>query len=112
MALDFDGIRLPGEQDMAERNRRLIAQRLNWPPGALDAVRAIEAACPGWAASWFGDWTVPGWERAAGFYAWSVEDRDPGYMDYAGGRARWVQRHEVYGVTADQLAQALGGKLP
>jgi hypothetical protein len=106
----------PGAADraMAERNRELIAERLHWPPGALDSIRAIEAACPGHEAAWFGDWTVPGFERAAGFYAWRTEDRDPGQMVYAGdGTAgRWVQRHEVYGVTADQLAKALGGKLP
>lgn len=103
----------PGAADRAtaERNRELIAERLHWPPGALASVRAIEAACSDWQATWRGDWDVPGWEQAAGFYAWRTEDRDPGQMVYAGdGTAgRWVRRHEVYAVTAEELAEALGG---
>lgn len=35
-----------------ERNRELLAQRLNWPPGALDHCREIEREFPGWYAWW------------------------------------------------------------
>lgn len=96
---------------MCERNRELIAARLGWPAGAVDSVRAIEQACPGWTVAWFGDWTLPGWERAAGFYAWRTGDQ-PGHMAYRGDEPVWVGRDEVYGVTADQLAEALGVTLP
>jgi hypothetical protein len=33
-------------------NRRLIAERLGWPDGALDACTAIAAAHPTWAIYW------------------------------------------------------------
>lgn len=96
---------------MFERNRDLLAARTGWPPGALDSVRAIEKANPGYSVSWFNDWTLPGWERAAGFYAWREGDQ-PGWMGWRGNQQVWVGRNEVYGATADQLAEALGGKLP
>lgn len=40
------------DRSIRERNRELLAQRLNWPPGALDACRAIEREFPGWYAWW------------------------------------------------------------
>jgi hypothetical protein len=89
-----------------ENNRRLLAERGGWPAGALDGVRAVEKACPGWTATWFGDWRIPGFERVAGFYAWRT-GRDP--LGVRGDRR--VRRHEVYGATPDQLAEALGAKL-
>lgn len=38
--------------DLVEQNRELIAQRQNWPPGALEAVRGLEGRYPGWSA-WY-----------------------------------------------------------
>jgi hypothetical protein len=35
-----------------ERNRELLAQRLNWPPGAVNDCRGIEREFPGWYAWW------------------------------------------------------------
>jgi hypothetical protein len=34
------------------RNRQLIAERLGWPDGALDACTALEADYPDWAVFW------------------------------------------------------------
>jgi hypothetical protein len=31
-----------------ERNREVIAERLGWPPGAVQACRDLEAHHPGW----------------------------------------------------------------
>ena len=35
-----------------EENMRLLAERLGWPGGALEACLALEAAHPGWRAYW------------------------------------------------------------
>ena len=35
-----------------EHNRELIAGRLRWPDGTLDACRQLEAGHPGWYAWW------------------------------------------------------------
>jgi hypothetical protein len=33
-------------------NRRLVAERLGWPDGALDACTALEAEFPAWHVFW------------------------------------------------------------
>lgn len=43
---------MPLPPAVQERNRKLIAARLGWPDGALDACRQLEAARPGWYAWW------------------------------------------------------------
>jgi hypothetical protein len=54
----------PGPE-LRAHNRRILAERLNWPDGAVEHCAKIDELCPGWAASWrhaFGG-------RPAGFYA-------------------------------------------
>lgn len=71
-------------------NRRLIAERLGWPTGAVEACEWIEAAAPGWHAAWsHGDGQE--WDRP-GYYA---ERRDWHRLDPG---PRWV-----YGETPDEL---------
>jgi hypothetical protein len=43
----------PGPE-LADKNLHVLAERLHWPDGAIDGIKQIEAACPGWFA-WFGD---------------------------------------------------------
>ncbi|WP_250029295.1 hypothetical protein [Paractinoplanes maris] len=85
--------------EMALRNRRLLAERLRWPEGALDECLRIEKDRPGYEVTWFGEWRVPGWEREAGFYAWRTEDKDPVHHH--------KRRREWFGITAESLWRRL-----
>jgi len=38
----------PVGPEPAQRNRRIMAERLHWPPGALENCERIEAEAPGW----------------------------------------------------------------
>ncbi len=38
----------PPGPELAERNRELIAERLKWPEGALEACRDLEDRSPPW----------------------------------------------------------------
>ncbi|MCY1141395.1 hypothetical protein OWR29_25635 [Actinoplanes sp. Pm04-4] len=84
---------------MPIRNRRVLAERLRWPAGALEECLRVEKDRPGYNVSWFREWTVPGFERAEGFYAWRTEDKDPLYHG--------KRRHEWYGKTTEQLCRVL-----
>lgn len=83
-------LRPPG-RDLAWDNRRLLADRLRWPLGALQECEWIDRDHPGWWAAWM---DANAWaKRPAGYYArrWDGDHRDP-----------WQ-----YGVTPRQLAQAI-----
>lgn len=62
--------------EMWRHNRIVLARRLSWPPGAMNACDHVERDHPGWTVMWQAASTVPGWERPAGFCAtrdgWSV----------------------------------------
>jgi hypothetical protein len=80
----------PTGPELARRNRRVFAERLRWPEGALEACEAIDQEHPGWTASYRhaqhgGD--------PAGYYAnrWVHDPHDPG----------------KYGATPDELRAAL-----
>lgn len=60
---------LPPGRDLGTRNRRLIAERLNWPAGAVEACEAVESAYPAWNPSYHAADVVAGVERPAGYYA-------------------------------------------
>ena len=38
--------------EVQERNRELVAERLGWPDGALEACRKVEAVHSGWYCWW------------------------------------------------------------
>ena len=59
----------PSGPELAWRNRRVIAERLGWPAGALEACEAIEVEHPNWYPGYRQANTVPGFESPAGFYA-------------------------------------------
>ncbi|GGL21584.1 hypothetical protein [Mangrovihabitans endophyticus] len=56
----------PGPE-LGRRNRRLIAERLHWPDGALEACERIDRCHPGWMSTWAPGGGVEWVER--GFYA-------------------------------------------
>ncbi|MCW2768489.1 MAG: hypothetical protein JWO11_4448 [Nocardioides sp.] len=60
---------LPPGNDLARRNRLLIADRTGWPPGVVSECERIEYVYPDWAVSWRHENTIKGFERPAGFYA-------------------------------------------
>lgn len=55
--------------DFARRNQAVLAERLRWPVGALEACRRLEDEYPGWRVSWLSENNRPGFERPAGFWA-------------------------------------------
>lgn len=59
----------PVTAQLAWANRRLLAERLDWPEGALEACEDIEPRHPGWSLFWAPANTVPGFEKAAGYWA-------------------------------------------
>lgn len=86
--------RTPQPSAMAERNREVLAERLGWPDGAVEATRQIERDFPGWVAWWSGrENKAKGFESPVGYSAT--------YEHRAGGL---VNRTTVYGVTPEELA--------
>lgn len=79
---------LPPGPELAARNRRILAERLNWPDGALDACERLDR--PGWSANYRREGCGP-----AGFYGTHKCARGP--------------EVEVYGPTADDLDAAIAG---
>lgn len=59
---------------MARRNQAILAERLRWPEGALQACRDLEDRYPGWRVDWLGENRRPGFERPGGFLAANEED--------------------------------------
>jgi hypothetical protein len=80
----------PIEPEVKERNRELIAERLGWPEGALEAVRQLEGQHPGYSVFW-------GEGR--------VSDPRPGFYAMRDGDSHW--RPTFYGATAVDLSIAL-----
>jgi hypothetical protein len=74
---------LPPGPELAWRNRRIIAARIGWPAGALEACEAVEKARPDWDPYW----------------------RDGFYATRRGPRTRGEQ--PVYGADAAALLAAI-----
>lgn len=63
------GASVPGKlpPQVQDRNREIVAERLGWPDGALDACRKTEAGAPGWYCWWTpAPWPDPGFRPAYG----------------------------------------------
>ena len=60
--------------DLWEQNRRLLAERLKWPDGALGVAEGIERMFPAYLV-WWG--TGRQAEPQPGFYAWRSDDSWP-----------------------------------
>jgi hypothetical protein len=65
--------------DLLRHNRRVMAERIGWPDGALEACDKLEAAYPDWIVGWQRESTITGFARPAGFYAsrWSRRYNEP-----------------------------------
>lgn len=76
----------PSDRSLRAQNRALLAERLRWPEGALQACQELEQRHPGWHVHWLGE-AIRG-RRRAGFHA-----------------SRHVTRHkaDVYAPTAAEL---------
>ena len=58
---------VPPSGAASERNREIVAERLGWPGGALEACRKIEAGAPGWYCWWTSTpYPDPGFQPAYG----------------------------------------------
>jgi hypothetical protein len=55
--------------DLARKNQRILAERQQWPAGALQACMNLENRFPGWHVSWLEENTATGFERPAGYWA-------------------------------------------
>jgi hypothetical protein len=64
----------PSEFELRRKNRPILAERLHWPDGAVQACADLEERHPGWRVWWLGENSSPGWELPAGFSA-SYETR-------------------------------------
>jgi hypothetical protein len=64
--------------EFSRRNRAILAERLRWPDGALQACADLEDAHPGWHVSWLAENITPGFERPAGFHASYSHERHRG----------------------------------
>lgn len=88
----------PTGPELADKNRRVLAERLHWPAGAVEACEQIETEAPGWAVTWAkgGDltWTRPG------YYA------QPTHWPRAG------MRPFAYGATPAELRAAISDREP
>jgi len=75
-----------------ERNRELLAGRLGWPDGALDACRHVETGHPGWHVWWSRN-------------PWRRDGQAPPGPAYCAARkdARWNDR-SLYAPTPEDLA--------
>lgn len=84
----------PVGPELAWRNRRLIAERLGWPVGALQECEWVEREHPGWSPWWqdANEWAG----KPAGYYARRPGQSGPRYP-------------EPYGATPAELVKALEG---
>lgn len=55
--------------DLVRKNQPLLAERLRWPDGALEACTRLMNGHPGWYVVWMAENTTPGFERPAQFWA-------------------------------------------
>ena len=56
----------------SRRNRRVFAERLAWPDGALATCERLEDTHPGWSVGYLLENRIRGFERPAGYQATRV----------------------------------------
>lgn len=85
----------PVNDDLLRHNRRIIASRIGWPDGAVEACDKLQDAYPDWIPGWQPASTIPGFEHPAGYFA-----------------SRHSRRHDeppAYGADPLELAAAIEG---
>lgn len=88
----------PINADLPRHNRRVIAERIGWPDGAVEACDWIEQAYPEWIPGWQHESKIRGFERPEGYYA----TRQGGHSG----------EPDLYGATAEDLAAAIEAWIP
>jgi hypothetical protein len=89
------------------RHGRIMAARMGWPRGAIATCESLERRYRGWCVSWMQAWPVKGFEREAGFYAWTA-----GHAPLVkSGHGGYVKRRELYGADAEAIALALSREI-
>lgn len=81
---------------VAWKNRRILAKRLDWPDGALEACERIEREHRDWAIAWLSENRTKGFERPAGYWA----------------KREGMHAFEVYATDADELVRMIGDAPP
>lgn len=82
-------------------NRRLFAQREDWPDGFLALCERLDAEHPGWAVTWLPATPIPGRERPARWAA-MIPEETRGLVSGLGRRRPWV-----YAATAAELVERI-----
>lgn len=59
----------PFTPDLLRHNWRVMAERVGWPDGAVEACERILEAFPDWVPGWQHESKIAGFEHPAGFYA-------------------------------------------
>jgi hypothetical protein len=93
-------------RELRARNRRIVAERVGWPDGAVEACERLEREYRGWDVRWLDDWFVKGFERQAGYYAWATGEQ-PGTSIWVEGEQIWIRRQELYGMQPSDLEKQL-----
>lgn len=89
----------PPGPHLQAKNRRYLAQVLDWPAGVVYQCERIDAAHPGWYTTWsFGGW--PGHDKA-GYYSVSSKARRR-LID-----GEWRAEPPAYGATPAALAEVI-----
>ena len=65
--------------DLLRHNRRVMAERLGWPDGAVETCDWLQDAYPDWISGWQAEQAIPGFEKPAGYYAsrWHRRSNEP-----------------------------------
>lgn len=82
----------PPGPELAAKNRRILAERVGWPGGAVEACEAFDATHPEWSATW---------------HAGNDARPAPGY--YAVRRKAVHGEPMAYGATVQELAEQVDG---
>lgn len=82
-------------------NRRLFAQREDWPDGFLLLCERLDAEHPGWAVAWMPPNPMPGRERPARWAA-MIPEETRALVSGLGWRRPWV-----YAATAAELVERI-----
>lgn len=101
-----DADREAARYELYHRNRRIIAERLGWPEGALEICERLDRLHPPWRASW--EDTMPGTSRWAHPARYAATRSDVCVLGGDAMRQDEIRRHPcVYGETVDQLRAAI-----
>lgn len=86
---------IPPGPELLRHNRRVMAERIGWPDGAVEACDKLQDAYPGWNPGWQPESTIRGFEHPAGYFASRL--------------GRRYNEPVAYGSDPDELASVIDG---